>query len=52
METFKIYTLGCKVNQYESQAIREQLVSLGLEELDNSKPADCYIVNTWLPGTW
>ncbi len=46
MKTFKVYTLGCKVNQYDSQAIREQLEGIGLTELGNGKKADCYIVNT------
>lgn len=46
MKTFKIYTLGCKVNQYDSQAIREQLERSGLKELNNGKKADCYIINT------
>lgn len=46
MKTFKIYTLGCKVNQYDSQVIREQLQRRGLSELSNNKPADCYIINT------
>lgn len=42
---FKIYTLGCKVNQYESQAIREFLISRGWAESEN-EPASLYIVNT------
>jgi len=46
MKTFKIYTLGCKVNQYDSQAIREQLERLGFEELNNGKKADYCIINT------
>lgn len=31
--TFQIITYGCKVNQYESQAIREYWQSLGAEEI-------------------
>jgi threonylcarbamoyladenosine tRNA methylthiotransferase MtaB len=46
MKTFKLYTLGCKVNQYESQAIRESLVSCGFIEAAKKKPADIYIVNS------
>jgi len=46
LKTFKIHTLGCKVNQYDSQAIRGQLIHLGLQELTNGKKADCYIINT------
>ena len=46
MKTFKIITLGCKVNQYETQTMREQLISMGLKELNPHTPADLYIVNT------
>ncbi|MFC1708915.1 tRNA (N(6)-L-threonylcarbamoyladenosine(37)-C(2))-methylthiotransferase MtaB [Candidatus Omnitrophota bacterium] len=46
MKTFKIYTLGCKVNQYDSQAIREQLQSFGCKESNNSKKSDFNIINT------
>lgn len=45
METFKISELGCKVNQYESQLMREQLQRAGFAEA-NGKPADIYVVNT------
>ena len=44
--TFKIITLGCRVNQYESRAIAEELVSLGLEESDAAGGCDLYIINT------
>ncbi|MDD5005957.1 MAG: tRNA (N(6)-L-threonylcarbamoyladenosine(37)-C(2))-methylthiotransferase MtaB [Candidatus Omnitrophica bacterium] len=46
MQTFKIYTLGCKVNQYDSQLIREQLRRKGLKELGNGQKANFYIINT------
>lgn len=39
------YTLGCKVNQYETQAIREQFLKLGYIEADLSE-ADIVIINT------
>lgn len=45
-KTFKIYTLGCKVNQYDSQAIREQLEKSGLKELNDGQKANFYIINT------
>ena len=32
MKTFEIVTLGCKVNQCESQLLREQLSAIGLRE--------------------
>jgi len=44
---FAITTLGCKVNQYDSQRIKEALRQLGHEEQAFSAPgADCYIINT------
>ncbi|MBU0605047.1 MAG: tRNA (N(6)-L-threonylcarbamoyladenosine(37)-C(2))-methylthiotransferase MtaB [Candidatus Omnitrophica bacterium] len=43
---FHIHTLGCKVNQYESQAMRELLVKAGFEESVPGDMADIYIVNT------
>lgn len=42
---FHIHTLGCKVNQYESQLIREQLLANGLLEAANEQ-ADISIINT------
>jgi threonylcarbamoyladenosine tRNA methylthiotransferase MtaB len=44
--SFKIYTLGCKVNQYDSQEIRERLLESGLREAAKGRKADIYIVNT------
>ncbi|MCM8763154.1 MAG: radical SAM protein, partial [Candidatus Omnitrophica bacterium] len=43
---FKILTLGCKVNQYESQQIREAYLRQGFQELFDGRPADTYIINT------
>lgn len=43
---FAIYTLGCKVNQYESQALEKELVSRGYEEGRFDQVCDLYIVNT------
>lgn len=40
------YTLGCKVNQYESQAMSEKLKNNGYEIVDNKSEADIYIVNS------
>lgn len=44
--TAAIITLGCKVNQYESEAIAERLLSLGFDVLDPSESCDIYIINT------
>ena len=41
-----IYTLGCKVNQYETQAMERELVARGHELVDFESPADAYIINT------
>ena len=41
-----IYTLGCKVNQYETQAMEQELRSRGHETVDFTGEADAYVVNT------
>ena len=41
-----IYTLGCKVNQYESEAIAEGLTSRGFSVIPFSEVCDAYIINT------
>jgi threonylcarbamoyladenosine tRNA methylthiotransferase MtaB len=46
MKTFSINTLGCKVNQYESQQVRELLERLGLHKFEPSKQPDLVVVNT------
>lgn len=46
MKTFKLYTLGCKVNQYETQAIREDFISAGFFEVNLKKSADIYVINS------
>ena len=40
MHTFMIHTLGCKVNQYDSQVIREELLARGLVETNRGEDAD------------
>ena len=44
--TVGIYTLGCKVNQYESRAIEEEFVRHGFEVLHHGNKCDVYVVNT------
>jgi threonylcarbamoyladenosine tRNA methylthiotransferase MtaB len=39
-------TLGCKVNQYETQYVREGLLGIGYEDAENDEPAELCIVNT------
>ena len=41
-----ICTLGCKVNQYETQAIEQELLRRGHKLVDFEDEADAYIVNT------
>ena len=42
----KTHTLGCKVNQYETQFIREGLLGIGYSDAGSSEFADLCIVNT------
>ena len=40
------YTLGCKVNQYESQIMAQQFAAAGFETVPWSGPADVYVINS------
>ena len=40
------HTLGCKVNHYETEAIKEAFVSRGAEAVGEEEFADVYIINT------
>lgn len=40
------YTLGCKVNQYDTQFLREQFLRNGYEEVAFESAADVYVINT------
>ena len=42
----KTVTLGCKVNQYETQFVREGLLGAGYADAQDDQPADLCIVNT------
>ncbi len=46
MKTFAINTIGCKVNQYESQQIRQLLEQLGLMQIDIAEDPDLVVINT------
>jgi threonylcarbamoyladenosine tRNA methylthiotransferase MtaB len=46
MKTCAFYTLGCKVNQYETEELREKTLALGLCEVPHAEKADLYVVNT------
>lgn len=43
---FKIVSLGCRTNQYESQAYHDQLVALGYTAAQDHEEAEICIVNT------
>lgn len=43
---FKIATLGCRTNQYESQAFQDQLKTMGYDQAGEGETADICIVNT------
>lgn len=40
------YTLGCKVNQYETNAVEEIFTQNGYELIDFEEKSDIYIINT------
>ena len=44
--TCRLVTLGCKVNQYETQLVRETLLKNGFREAAEDEPADLCVVNT------
>lgn len=46
MKTVAFYTLGCKVNQYETQAMCELFEKNGYEVRDFDSAADVYVINT------
>ena len=41
-----IYTLGCKVNQYETQAMEQELRRRGHQVVAFEEAADAYVVNS------
>ena len=46
MSTVAYHTLGCKVNQYDTQAMEELLSAAGFETVPFPGPADIYLINT------
>lgn len=46
MKTCAFYTLGCKVNQYETQSIREDFARAGYNERDFNQSCDVCVINT------
>ena len=45
-KTVAFYTLGCKVNQYETNAMEQQFIKKGYEVVDNTEKANIYVINT------
>lgn len=46
MPTIAAHTLGCKVNQYDTEAMLEQFQQAGYETVPMDRDADVYLVNT------
>jgi len=46
MATLRTVTLGCKVNQYETELVRESLVKAGYREAGEGESAELCVVNT------
>lgn len=45
-DTFRVVTLGCRTNQYESRAYQSQLLAMGYREATEDEEASLCIVNT------
>ncbi|HID7760806.1 TPA: MiaB/RimO family radical SAM methylthiotransferase, partial [Clostridioides difficile] len=46
MKKVAFYTLGCKVNQYETEAMLELFEKDGYEQVNSEEYADVYVINT------
>ena len=46
MALLRTQTLGCKVNQYETELVREGLLSIGYQDAQEGESADLCVVNT------
>ncbi|HZK33109.1 MAG TPA: tRNA (N(6)-L-threonylcarbamoyladenosine(37)-C(2))-methylthiotransferase MtaB [Tissierellaceae bacterium] len=46
MNTVAFYTLGCKVNQYETEAMEENFENNGYQVVGYENSADIYVINT------
>ena len=46
MKTVAFCTLGCKVNQYETNAMEQQFIKAGYNILQFNEKSDIYIINT------
>lgn len=46
MKTVAFCTLGCKVNQYETNAMEQQFIKAGYKIVEFNEKAEIYIINT------
>ena len=46
MKKISVQTVGCRLNQYESEKMAAQLYPYGFDRAQHSEPADLYIINT------
>lgn len=46
MRTIAFHTLGCKVNQYDTEAMREAFERAGWSAVEFDRDADAYLINT------
>lgn len=46
MKRFAIRTLGCKVNQYETEAMEELFLRNGYQRVEDREVCDVYVINT------
>lgn len=46
MKTVKLITMGCKVNQYDTQSMQETLLHNGYTVVEDTPRADLYLINT------
>ena len=46
MKRVSFYTVGCKLNQYETELLASQMQKLGFERVDWAQEADLYIINS------
>ncbi|RKU25633.1 tRNA (N(6)-L-threonylcarbamoyladenosine(37)-C(2))-methylthiotransferase MtaB [Candidatus Poribacteria bacterium] len=46
MKTAKLITMGCKVNQYDTQSMQETLLHNGYAVVEDTPRADVYLINT------
>ena len=45
-KTVALITLGCKVNQYETNAMSQKLIENGYKVVEHTQKADIYVINT------